>query len=247
MDSTFVLVLTVIGAVTGIASLIVHWISRRKPSRLVFQYSHIPIIDADKMRRYFRDDEGVLKSLSMMRLIIWNKASRPLRYDEVSQPIYVYFGDKARILNAYMERTARPDNPSGISVSKFDDQKLELKFHHLNKNDGASLWITHESHETCPTITGSIIGRDVPPDNLGTIKYGIDRTGLPMRVFLPAIGILVFFAIFGFQIWFWPPGGEVINAGPLLVGVTGSQAVSLTYRTWKNRRSVPRELSPPRK
>ena len=247
MDSTFVFVLTIIGAVTGIASLIVHWISRRRPSRLVFQYSHIPIIDADRMRRYFRDVEGVLTSLSMMRLIMWNKASRPLRYDEVSQPIYIYFGDKARILSADIERTARPDNPSGLSVSKVDDRKLELKFHHLNKNDGASLWITHESHETCPTITGSIVGRDEPPDNLGTIKYGVDRTRLPMGVFFAAIGALVLITVVGIQIWFWPPGGEVINAGPLLVGVTVSQAVSLAYRTWKNRRSVPRELSPPRK
>ena len=104
--------------------MIVQWISRRKPSRLVFQHSHIPIIDAARLRRYLRADDGVLSNLVMMRLIIWNKASRPLRYDEVSQPIYICFEDDTRILNAYMESTSRPNNPTSVAISTVDERKL---------------------------------------------------------------------------------------------------------------------------
>lgn len=237
----------ILGIAGSVASVVAGWMFSRRSYRLVFQHSYTSLIDrsdeasAAGVRVLLGDTE--LTKLGRTTLMIWNRGPRSLRYQQdVMQPIVIFFEDHARIIRAKIVRISRADNPTKSAIELVNNHTIELKFTHLDKNDGVLIYILHESRNSCPRIAGTIVGRPVPFEDSGKIVYGRKRPLAETIVYWIVLATPLMIIAAGAKLWLAPPGGEPFNAGPFMIGAGISQAISFMWRAWKAKRSFPKAL-----
>jgi hypothetical protein len=110
-----------------------------------------------------------LKALSLTYLIVWNKGTTPIKRDDLSRhdPITYSFGDNSRILSAEVSKSTRESNRLAIAFQPGTSSTITLDFDFLDRGDGALISVWHDSLDTMPDASGTIVGQ-----KRGPVSYG---------------------------------------------------------------------------
>ncbi len=234
-------------AVTIVISAVSWLLPKRQPSyKAVVQHSYTPLINdpyGELLKTGVRItlENRQLRRVGRTVLRIWNRGSCSLLYEAVKKPIVISFGDDARIVVAKVRRTSRKENPTGIRAVRLSEKKYEIKFTHLDRNDGALIYILHESRHRRPLIGGTIVGQEVPFEDLGEIEYHRKRTPAESLSFwislVPSATLIVAGVAFALSPLYGVSGG-----GTVLACFGLSYTIVSLLKTGRRRTNFPKSL-----
>ena len=251
--------ISVVGVAGTLAGIVIMVILRhRSPHHLVIQYSHTPLIDMISRHGDLRDagvqvihDDVQLTKLSRTAIVIWNRGPRSLIYDShvKSGPLTIFFEDEARIIQWGILKTTREGNPTEIEIQRVSEHALSLEFTHLDKKDGALIFVLHESQYGTPRIGGSVVDQSVACENEGEIGFGEFKSQARLQI---AGSVWAIVLAFGLALQsFGPIVGPIVGvdflgqAGATVMWVSVTLAAFLALYGWRTlSRRFPRVLRP---
>src|SRR5258708_1693104 len=178
------------------ASAIFFWLGMRfqSKSQMAYQRHDFTVIGQPSVTN-LGDIKILHNNLAVPRVVItqlaiWNTGNTVVNGKEIveSDPLTVWFGDGAMILDAQRVVATQDVNDFRIRVSDNDRSRAFLEFDYLNVRDGAKFQIIHTGAPDKAKVSGSIRGIPKGVENWGDLqewseqKSRLSSTGLQVSV-----------------------------------------------------------------
>lgn len=141
--STFLALCTIIGIPLTI------FISHRDKKKKILSISVrtielVKINTIQNLKTIYKDKE--INNLFKTEFIFWNNGNTCLRKEDMAEPIHIEFDDESSILST--EIISFIDKTNKISIRKTKENKCEVRFDYLKKNQGGKIEIYHTGKDS---------------------------------------------------------------------------------------------------